>query len=56
MLTRFKDLLAEYIRVFRITHKPNMEEFKGIIKISSIGIGIIGILGFIIHVIWNLAT
>ncbi len=54
LVDRFKNKLDEYIRVFKITHKPNLEEFKGIIKISSIGIAIIGILGFIIHVAWNL--
>ena len=56
MIVKLKNLLVEYMRVFKITHKPNMEEFKGIIKISSIGIGIIGIIGFIIHVAWNLIT
>ena len=49
-----KENLTEYVRVFRITHKPNLDEFKGIIKISGIGIGIIGIIGFIVHVLWNL--
>lgn len=56
MFTKFKDLLAEYIRVFRITHKPNMEEFKSIIKISGIGIAIIGVLGFLIHIAWTLIS
>ncbi len=56
MIDKFKNILSEYIRVFRITHKPSLEEFKGIIKVSSIGIAIIGILGFIIHVVWNLIT
>ena len=54
MIDKFNNILSEYIRVFRITHKPNLEEFKGIIKISSIGIAIIGVLGFLIHVLWNL--
>ena len=54
MIIKFKEGLSEYIRVFRLTHKPSAEEFKGILKISGIGIGIIGILGFLIHVIWNL--
>ncbi len=56
MLNRLKENLIEYRRVFTVTHKPSMEEFKGIIKISSIGIAIIGVLGFIVHVIWNLVT
>lgn len=54
MLNRFRENLTEYRRVFTITHKPSMEEFKGIIKISGIGIAVIGVLGFIVHVAWNL--
>ena len=54
MINRLSETLQEYIRVFKITHKPSMDEFKGIIKISSIGIAIIGILGFLIHILWNL--
>ena len=56
MFVNIKEKLAEYIRVFRITHKPTTDEFKGIIKISSIGIALVGIIGFIIHVLWNLIT
>ena len=56
MITRVKDTISECIRVFKITHKPSMEEFKGIIKISSIGIAVIGILGFIIQILWTLIT
>ena len=56
MLNRFRENLIEYKRVFTITHKPSMEEFKGIIKISSIGIAIIGLLGFSVHVFWTLIT
>jgi protein translocase SEC61 complex gamma subunit len=56
MINRLKDNLIEYKRVFTVTHKPSMGEFKGIIKISSIGIAIIGLLGFLVHVIWNLMT
>jgi len=55
-MLNLKENLNEYIRVFRLTHKPSLDEFKGIIKISSIGIGIIGIIGFIVHVLWNLLT
>ena len=56
MLNKFKENLIEYRRVFTITHKPSMEEFKGIIKISSIGIAIIGLLGFIVSIGWTLLT
>lgn len=54
MIDKFKNLISEYVRVFKITHKPNLEEFKAIVKISGIGLGIIGLLGFIVHIAWNL--
>ena len=41
-------------RVLRITKKPSMEEFKVIVKISGIGILIIGILGALIHIFYQL--
>ena len=56
MITKFNDTFYECIRVFKITQKPTMEEFKGITKISSIGIAIIGVLGFLVHVLWSLLT
>ena len=41
-------------RVLRITKKPSMEEFKVIVKISGIGILIIGILGALIQIFYQL--
>lgn len=44
-ITRFT---LECVRVFKITRKPTKEEFKMIVKMSGIGIAIIGLLGFFI--------
>ena len=54
MWKRFKTFLIECRRVFIVTKKPTKEEFKTIVKISGIGIIIIGILGFIVHLAWQL--
>jgi len=51
LMSRMKSLISEYGRVLRITKKPTNEEFKGIVKISGIGMGIIGLIGFIIQMI-----
>ena len=48
-LTRLKSFYAECVRVFRITKKPTNEEFKAIVKVSGLGILLIGLVGFIIH-------
>ncbi|MBI2105401.1 protein translocase SEC61 complex subunit gamma [Candidatus Woesearchaeota archaeon] len=55
LISRLKSFVLESRRVFRITKKPTMVEFKAIVKVSSIGIALIGIIGFIIQILWRLA-
>ncbi len=45
---KVKKFMKETIRVLRITKKPNGEEYKGIVKVTGMGIGIIGLIGFVI--------
>jgi len=49
--SKFKTFLVESRRVFRVTKKPTMEEFKIIVKVTSLGALVIGALGFLIHLI-----
>ncbi|MBI2508282.1 protein translocase SEC61 complex subunit gamma [Candidatus Woesearchaeota archaeon] len=56
LLTRLKSFILESMRVFRITKKPTMTEFKAVVKVSAIGIALIGIIGFIIQILWRLAS
>jgi len=39
----------ECLRVLRVTKKPTKEEFKTIVKVSGLGILIIGLIGFLIQ-------
>lgn len=48
---KIKSKLREYWRVLKITKKPDSKEYKAIVKASGIGIIIIGMVGFIIHMI-----
>ena len=41
----------EYGRVLRITKKPDSKEYKAIVKAAGLGIIIIGLIGFTIHMI-----
>lgn len=50
-LDRLKAFYRECVRVFKITKKPNREEFTTIVKISGLGILIIGAIGFLIHLV-----
>ncbi|MCH8003747.1 MAG: protein translocase SEC61 complex subunit gamma [Nanoarchaeota archaeon] len=51
---RFKSFINESIRVLRITRKPSREEFKTIVKVSGLGMIIIGLIGFIITMVKQL--
>ena len=48
---KVKSFVGECIRVLRITKKPTGMEFKTIVKVSGIGILVIGLLGFIVQMI-----
>ena len=48
---RIKTFFGECIRVFRITKKPSIDEYKTIVKVSGLGILIIGALGFIVAMV-----
>ena len=50
----FKSFIGELIRVFKITKKPSRQEFSIVVKVSAIGIAIIGIIGFLIFIGWEL--
>jgi len=49
--SKTKRFIKETIRVLRITKKPNKEEFQSILKITGLGVAIIGAIGFIIFLI-----
>jgi protein transport protein SEC61 subunit gamma-like protein len=53
-MTKLKRFGTECKRVLRVTRKPDKIEFKTIVKISGIGIIIIGVIGFLIHFIKEL--
>ncbi|MBN1644992.1 protein translocase SEC61 complex subunit gamma [Candidatus Woesearchaeota archaeon] len=46
---KFKQFCVECKRVLKVTKKPSRDEFKNIVKVTGIGILIIGLIGFLIH-------
>lgn len=54
MLTKLKSFILESIRVFKITKKPSAQEFKTIVKVSALGIALIGLIGFLIQITYQL--
>lgn len=51
---RFKSFINESVRVLRITRKPNSLEFRTIVKVSGLGMILIGLIGFIITMLKQL--
>jgi len=51
---KIKNFIKESIRVLKVTKKPTKEEFKTIVKVSGLGIIIIGAIGFVIQMIKRL--
>jgi protein transport protein SEC61 subunit gamma and related proteins len=56
MFKRLKSFFYECVRVFKVTKKPSSSEFKVIVKVSGIGILVIGILGFIVNMVWSVVS
>lgn len=50
-ISKLKRFIKEAIRVLYITKKPNKEEYKSIVKVTGLGIGIIGSIGFAIFLL-----
>ena len=46
---KIKERLENYRRVLIIARKPNKDELINISKICAIGIGVVGIIGFVIY-------
>ena len=52
VIMNIKSKIKEYMRVLKISRKPTKEEFMLSSKISGIGIIIIGVIGFLIFLLF----
>lgn len=55
-LIKARSFYEQSKRVWQITRKPTMREFKIVATVSALGIGIIGILGFVLYALWQPIT
>ncbi|MBR9705654.1 protein translocase SEC61 complex subunit gamma [Candidatus Pacearchaeota archaeon] len=51
---KLKSFTKQCVRVWRLLKKPAKTEYTTIAKISAIGLGLIGIIGFIISIVMTL--
>jgi len=49
--SKVKRFIKETIRVLRITKKPGKAEYLNIVKVTALGIAIIGAMGFVIFML-----
>ena len=54
LIIKLKSFLVECKRVWTVTRKPTKDEFKIIVKVTGIGILIIGAIGFLINMLWQI--
>jgi protein transport protein SEC61 subunit gamma-like protein len=54
MLENAKSFFLKCKRVWQVLKKPTKKEFELTAKVSAIGIGILGVLGFLISIIMSL--
>jgi len=54
ILIKIKNFIIELKRVWTITRKPTKDELKVIVKVTGIGILIIGLIGLLINMMWQL--
>lgn len=54
MMSKLKEFVEECKRVLTITKKPDSKEFKTIFLVSIIGVLLIGSIGFLISIIWQI--
>ena len=54
LIGKFKKFVKECVRVLKVTKKPSNMEFKTIVKVSALGMLIIGFMGFLVQMIYLL--
>ncbi|MEK6832459.1 MAG: protein translocase SEC61 complex subunit gamma [Nanoarchaeota archaeon] len=54
MLEQTKSFLMKCRRVWQVLKKPTKKEFELTAKVSAIGIGILGLLGFLIALVMKI--
>lgn len=54
LFSRIKNKISQYKRVVNVSRKPEKEEFISSVKITGTGIILIGVIGFIIFLLYFL--
>ena len=52
-MSKLKSFIKQMIRVWHLMKKPSKKEWMMIAKVSAIGLGLIGLIGFVVALIMN---
>jgi protein transport protein SEC61 subunit gamma and related proteins len=47
----FKSFMKQCVRVWKLLKKPSKKEFSTISKVSAIGLGLVGVVGFAVSLV-----
>jgi len=47
---KIKSFIAQSVRVWHLLRKPSMDEFKNVSLVAAIGLGVIGLIGFLLAI------
>ena len=47
----FQEFIQSSTRIFNVSRKPNMQEYRNIALVTGVGILLIGLIGFIVKLI-----
>lgn len=53
MIEKIKSFVWQCARVWKLLRKPSGNEFKTVAKVSALGLGLIGVIGFLISIVMN---
>ena len=56
IFSRIRGLFVQYNRVLEVASKPTPEEFKSSMKITASGILFVGVIGFIVFLVYYLVA
>ena len=54
VMSMARDFIARSIRVMRVSYRPTQEEFNMTAKITGLGMVLIGVVGYVITLIFSL--
>ncbi|HIG98223.1 TPA: protein translocase SEC61 complex subunit gamma [Candidatus Woesearchaeota archaeon] len=49
IIAKLRTFVGECRRVLTVTKKPTKQELTSIVKVSAVGIALIGLIGFVLH-------